>query len=116
MSGYPATLDLSFTAGESFEREMTWAIGGVPVNLTGFTATATIRVNVDDASAVRTLTVGSGITLGGAAGTILLTIADDVTAAMTARVYVWDLFLVSGGGLTTPLTAGRVFVRKPVTR
>jgi len=116
MSGYPGNFDLVLTQGESFEREFTWSLDAVPVNVTGFTATATVRVNPSDTTSVLSLSVGSGITLGGSAGTVLLTIADDVSALLSAGTYVWDLFLTSAGGLSTPLLAGRVTVRAAVTR
>lgn len=69
--------------GATFTRPITWTIDGEPVDLTG--ASATMRLT-NRAGAALTLTSNpaAGITLGGAAGTITLSITAVQTAALTA--------------------------------
>ena len=102
--------------GGTYRRTFTWALNGTAVNVTGYTATLTVRTAPTAATAVATVTSSSGLTLGGAAGTIDVLITDTVTAAIEPGTYAWDLFLVSGGGETTPLVAGNFIVTAAVTR
>jgi len=51
-------------------------------------------------AAVLSLTNGSGITLGGAAGTIVLGITATQTSAIAAGKYFYDLELTSGSTVT----------------
>lgn len=61
-------------------------------------------------------TVNNRIVLGGAAGTIELIVAANVTTALTPGLYVYDLELVSGGGEVTRLIEGNFNVKAEVTR
>jgi hypothetical protein len=56
------------------------------------------------------------LTLGGAAGTIVITLTATQTAALTAGNYVYDLELVSGAGVVTRLVQGNVTVTAEITR
>jgi hypothetical protein len=59
----------------------------------------------------------AGITLGDAAGTITLSATATVTAALTAPFSgVYDLELVSGGGVVTRLLEGSATISPEVTR
>jgi hypothetical protein len=77
-----------------------------------------VRETYSSASAILTLTTeNGGITLGGAAGTITLSATAIVTAALTAPFSgVYDLELVSGGGVVTRLLEGVATVSPEVTR
>lgn len=90
-----------------------------PFNFTGYTARMMIRGVVGDAAPITggSLTTASGIVLGGAAGTITLAIDAVTTAAFEVRSYVYDLEIVSAGGVVTPILYGTVLVpRREVTR
>lgn len=88
-----------------------------PVNLTGFTARMQIRETVESTTVLHSLTTeNGGITLGGAAGTIALTISASDTAAFTFDTAVYDLEVVSGGGIVTPVASGTVTLTDEVTR
>ena len=102
--------------GGTYQRTFTWTVDAVPVDVSGFAATLTVRTAATAATVVASVSSGAGITLGGAAGTVAVLIADSVTAAIEPGTYVWDLFLVSGGGETTPLVAGNFVVSAAVTR
>ncbi|NBX03384.1 MAG: hypothetical protein EBR02_04870 [Alphaproteobacteria bacterium] len=118
MTFSPGNYDLTIYQGATFSQILTWKDGsGELVNLTGYTARMMARESIDAASAFITMTTeNGGITLGGAAGTIALSISAANTAAITAQGGVYDLELVSGGGVVTRLLAGNVFINREVTR
>lgn len=88
-----------------------------PVDLTGFTARMQIRETVDSATILATLTTeNGGITLGGTAGTVTLLLSATATAAFTFGSAVYDLEIISAGGIVTPLLSGAVTLVKEVTR
>lgn len=114
----PGLLDLNCYQGASFDYTLTWQTNGAPVNLTGYTARMQVRDGYDGATAVVSLTSGSGITLGGTAGTIALALTPTVTAAIDATPsgqYVYDLELVNGSAVTR-LVQGNFIVSPEVTR
>ena len=88
--------DLVIPQGSDFEQEFTWMAGDplAPVDLTGFTVEAQIRYAY---GGDLILDFSSDITLGDAAGTILI----DIPAADTENLSwigsaVWDLVLING--------------------
>jgi hypothetical protein len=101
--------------GETFSRTVTWSVNGAPVDLTGYTAAMQVRASYSSATAIISLTNGSGITLGGAAGTIQLNISAVTTAALTAGTYVYDLELTYAGTVTR-LLEGQFVVTPEVTQ
>ena len=115
----PGVLNLSCYQGASFDYTLTWSIGGTPVNLTGYSARMQVRDGYDGGSAIVSLVSGTGITLGGTAGTILLEMSAATTAAIDATPtgqYVYDLELVSGSSYVTRLVEGTFIVEPEVTR
>ena len=123
ISDTPGTWNPSIYAGQDWERILTVAIGGTAVNLTGYTARMMARSDYTASTATLSLTTGgSGITLGGTAGTITL----GQTAAQTASLgsalanaqtqLVYDLELVSSGTVVTRLVQGVITVYPEVTR
>ena len=105
-------LNLTCKRGSNFSAVLTWRDeAGVLVDLTGYTAEMDIRTApVDTGVQLLTLTTAnSRIALGGAAGTITLTISAADTAALTAQTAWYDLIVTSSGGTVTPLFEG-VFV------
>lgn len=87
-----------------------------PVNLTGFTARMQIRETIESTTTLVSLTEASGITLGGAAGTIGITITATATALLDFDSAVYDLEVVSAGGIVTPVAYGNVYLNDEVTR
>jgi hypothetical protein len=84
-------------------------------DLTGYSASMTVRDSAD-ATIVSLTTVNSRITLGGAAGTITLTILAATTATLTPGTYDYDLTLTSGGGTITRLIEGVFTVSEAETQ
>jgi hypothetical protein len=95
---------LNIDDGLRFSQVATIEIDDVAVNLTGYTATLTIN----DGELV--LTSGSGLTLGGAAGTVAIVITAEQTASLTNGGGRFRLDLVSAGGVALPRMRGRVSV------
>lgn len=87
-----------------------------PVNLTGYTARMQIRETVESTTTLVSLTELSGITLGGTAGTIAIVISATATALLDFDSAVYDLEVVSAGGVVTPVAYGNVYLNDEVTR
>lgn len=89
---------------------------GSPVNLTGFTARMHVRRDVDASSILVELSTQNGrIALGGAAGTITLTLSAATTAGIS-RSGVYDIEIVSSGGQVSRVLRGDFVVDREVTR
>jgi len=115
----PGLLDLNCYQGANFDYTLTWQTNGTAVNLTGYTARMQVRESYDAGTAVVSLTSGTGITLGGTAGTIGLALSATATAALDGTPntqYIYDLELVTGAGYVTRLVEGRFMVYPEVTR
>jgi hypothetical protein len=112
----PGTLNLTMYQGASWDYTLTWTTSGSPVNLTNYTARMDVRVSHDAPHTVLELTSGSGITLGGTAGTILLEASPTTTAGVASGQYVYDLELVSPGSAVTRLVEGTLVCDPEVTR
>lgn len=115
-----AQYDDTAAAGATYTLELTWKDGdGAAVNLTGYTAQYMARAKIDDTAAalsVSEVSNGQGvITLGGAAGTVNVTINATTTATLSGW-YVYDLLLTSAAGVKTRLIEGSLKVAQAVTR
>jgi hypothetical protein len=76
-----------------------------------------VRETYSSTTPIVSLTNGAGITLGGAAGTIAIVISATTTAALAAPFSgVYDLEIVSAGGVVTRLVQGTATVSAEVTR
>ena len=106
--------NLTIVQRETFSLVATWRDSAdAAIDLTGYTAAMDI---VDDTGTVLIdVGVDGTITLGGAAGTVTVTIPAATTATFAAGAYRYDLFLTSGGGQATQLLKGSVVVEASVT-
>lgn len=111
----PGDLDLTMYQGATFTYQFTWNVDGSPVNLSGYTARMKVRKSVRSPDVVLSLTDGAGLTLGGAAGTIAVSVSATDTAATPSGLYAYDLELDSGGEVTR-LLQGTFTVDGEVTR
>lgn len=105
--------------GADFSLPLTWRDGtNALVNISGYSARMQIRENYESDDYIVSLTSGinGGITLGGAAGTILVEISAAVTATMSQSAAVYDLEMVSSAGVVTRLVQGNVYISREVTR
>jgi hypothetical protein len=94
--------DLQIIKGSTFLFNFTYKSGPdantqTPVDLTGYTARMQIRKKTNSTDKIVDLTTeNGGIVLGGVDGTVAVTIAASVTAAIVERSGVYDLELVQG--------------------
>lgn len=104
--------------GATFTRELTWSDeNDQPINLTGYTARMQVRQSVKSTAVVLELTTTNGrVVLYPASGKIVLSLTATETAALPAKSCVYDLELVSAGGVVTRLVEGSFTVRPEVTR
>lgn len=105
--------------GATFSRILTLKDStGTVVNLNSYSsAEMDLRENPESSTEVITLTTGNGrIALGGAAGTVTLTISSSDTASMTADDGVYDLELTDSGGNVFRILEGTYAVRRNITR
>ena len=112
----PGVLDLDCYQGANFDYELTWTVAGSAVNITGYSARMQVRQYAESTAVALSLVSGTGITLGGTAGTIALSAVATATSAVEAGQYVYDLELVSGAGYVTRLVQGTLTVWEEVTR
>ncbi len=111
----PGTYNITCPQGATFDRTLTVTVGTAALDLTGYTAAMQVREAAGAATALISLTNGSGITLGGTAGTIGIVVAATATAAVSAGSYSYDLEINSGGTITR-LLEGSFNVTGNVTR
>lgn len=104
--------------GATLSRVFTWRDSArTPYNITGYTARMQVRSTVESSSVTLELTTeNSRIVLGGATGQVTLTVSAADMAAITPGKYVYDLELVSPGGVVSKLVQGNFAVRAEVTR
>lgn len=105
--------EIELTRGATFAHVFTWTDkAGTAINVTGYTARFTID-NRAGAEVVSVTSAGGSITLGGAAGTVAVTLTAAETAAL-ARESVhggrYAVVLTASGGSIVPLADGRVAV------
>jgi hypothetical protein len=119
----PTEYNLVITRGETYVRPFLWQTGtpAAPVDLTSYTARMQIRPawlvpGETPAAALISLTDTSGIALGGAAGTVTVTITDVLTSALTIDDGVYDLELIAPvSGKVTKFLRGTVTVLPEAT-
>ena len=102
----PGELDITCYQGANFDYSLTWTVAGSAVNLTGYSSRMQVRQYADSTAVALSLVNGTGITLGGTAGTIALSAVATATSAIEAGQYVYDLELVSGAAYVTRLVQG----------
>ena len=89
---------------------------GTPVNLTGYTAALQLRSLPESATAVLSLSTGSGITITGATGLVAISATATQTRAIDEGTYYYDLEITSAAGVVTRLVQGQAVVTPEVTR
>ena len=102
---YNRTFSLAFTVAQSDD---------TPVDLTTYTAKMQIRASAGGTLYLE-LTDSSGITLGGALGTVSITITDEQTEAFTFTEAVYDLVLVSQSEVQLDVLYGAIYMHDAVT-
>jgi hypothetical protein len=113
-------LNIVIEQGATFNPVLTYTDSAeppVPINLTGYTARMQIRLKRTSSGFLHELTTeNGGITLGGAAGTIILLITSGDTTAFTFTSAVYDLELIDGSAVVTRLLQGSVALSTEATK
>jgi hypothetical protein len=86
-----------------------------PVDMAGYTARMSIKDKVGGTELLRLTTENNRIVIDNNAKTITLTISATDTAGITFKKGVYDLEMVSSGGVVTALLTGNVSVTQEVT-
>jgi hypothetical protein len=111
----PGRYNITAYQGATYDLFMTWSVGGTAVNLTNYTAAMQVRESLSTSTTMLSLATGSGITLGGTAGTISITVPASTMGSAIPGSYVYDLELNSGGTITR-LMQGTFQIEGEVTR
>jgi hypothetical protein len=112
LAGY---YNFTIESGATFTKTLTWKIDDVPVNLYGYTARLKAAMTPKANYLMELTTENGGITLGGEAGTITLSISASGTDKLRTGKYVYDLELVSQSTVTR-LVQGEITVSANVTK
>jgi hypothetical protein len=109
--------DIVADQGATYSQVFTWKdSNGDPVSLVGWTGRMQVRSRVPSATTVLDLTTANGgVTLGGAAGTVTVSVSAADMADVDAGVYTYDIELVNGSTVER-LVMGTFTVRGEVTR
>ena len=105
-------------AGATFKHTLTLKDSSdTVINLTGYSAEMDLRKNQDDSSEIITLTVAnSRVTMGGAAGTIVLEFSATDTASLSVGDGVYDIKLTDSNGKVDRVLEGTYSIRGNVSR
>jgi hypothetical protein len=112
----PGTYNINAYQGADWDRTFTVTQSGTALNLSGYTSAMQVREASDSTGYLISLTSGSGITLGGTAGTITVAITASQSSAIPAGSYAYDLEIISGAGFVTRLLQGGFTVSGNVTK
>jgi hypothetical protein len=110
-----ARYNLVCNQATTFNFVFTININNVPLDLNGYTGTMTVRPFVGATTTTVVASTANGrMVLGGALGSVSITIDDATTGAISASRYAYDLVLDSGVEVTRYLQ-GRFIVTGAVT-
>lgn len=110
------TYNIICPQGVSYDETFTVTSNGSPMNLSGYSARMQIRRSYDSDPLLTLTSGGGGITLGGAAGTILVEIAYTTTEAFSSGQYLYDLEITSGANKRDRLLEGTFTISREITR
>lgn len=106
-----AKYDISVYRNADFTEQ--WTIqdsNGTAINLTGFSAELAIKKSAEVSEKLLSLTSGSGITLGGVAGTIAISITDAQINSLKPKNLTY-YFTLTSGSVTTRWIEGTFEVK-----
>ena len=111
------TYDIAAEQGTDYSVTFTYRdSSNALVNLTGATARMQVRRFVESQNPFLTILSGSGITLGGAAGTVALAISAASLSAVPSGAYKYDIEIVTSSSVVVKLISGDFLLSAEVTR
>lgn len=113
----PATYNIVAYQGDDENFVLTYTVGGVVANLTGYSAQMDVRTRKDASVPVASFTsgVGGGITIDGPNGKLTVALPHAVTGALAPVDYVYDLQITSPSGMVTTIVQGLLSIVQEVT-
>lgn len=87
-----------------------------PVDFTGATAEMMVRPEPNSSAVLLALSSGDGLTLGGTAGTILVSSPASATEELPSGTAAYDIRVTFGDGSVSFMAAGAFLVIRAVTR
>jgi hypothetical protein len=112
----PGLVNFVCPQGSTFRRTLTYSLDNVPIDLSGYSSRLQVRQAYYSEDPIISLVSGSGITVGGSAGTIDILISASVTSNFPTGTHVYDLEIVSPSNLVDRLIEGTFNVTPEVTR
>jgi Na+/serine symporter len=112
----PGLVNFVCPQGSTFRRTLTYTLDEVPVNLAGYSSRLQVREAYYSTDPLVSLVSGSGITMGGSAGTIDILISASVTSQFPTGTHVYDLEIISPSNIVDRLIEGTFNVTPEVTR
>jgi hypothetical protein len=112
----PGLVNFVCPQGSTFRRTLTYTLDDLPINLSGYSSRLQVREAYYSTDPVVSLVSGSGITLGGSAGTIDILISASATSQFPTGVHVYDLEIISPSNIVDRLIEGTFNVTPEVTR
>lgn len=113
----PTTYDISAFQGADYAVTFTYNDStGAPVNVTGASSRMQVRKYPESQYPILTLANGSGITLGGALGTVAIAISGATLSAIPSGNMYYDIEIVTSGGSIVKLISGAFNITAEITR
>jgi hypothetical protein len=110
----PGLLNLQMYQGGTYVLSLTWTDdSGTPVDLVGYSGSFT-AVYSNGNLIIQATTADGLLVLGGALGTIVLTIPATTTSAFSPGGGQYALLLTSGSGVVYPLVTGAVTIQAAI--
>lgn len=109
----PGIVQWNAIQGQTFYKAWTFLQSGAPVNLTGWTAKLGGKININQIALDIDVTTASGITLGGVAGTTVISVAPAVTRTWPVGRIVIQFEYIEGG-IVQPYLVGSIVVAKEI--
>lgn len=112
----PGKYNMICPQGSTLEQQLIYKIDDVVVDLTGYSARMQVREKHTSKSSVLSIDTSAGGLAVNDQGAIDISISASTTANLVAKDYVYDLEIVSSGGIVTRLIEGKFMVTPEVTR
>jgi hypothetical protein len=112
----PGLVNFVCPQGSTFRRTLTYTLDNLPIDLSGYSSRLQVRQAYYSDDPIVSLVSGSGITIGGSAGTIDLFISASTTSNFPTGTHVYDLEIVSPSNIVDRLIEGTFNVTPEVTR
>lgn len=113
----PGKHNFTLYQGTTLRKVFTWTANGSPVDLSGFTGAAQLRLSAGNSQVALDLNSSNGgIIVDGVEGKITMYATAETTEMLTADKYVYDLEITDTLGDVSRLVEGVITVSKGITR